>query len=234
MTISLHWFRRDLRLHDNPALAASVSASTTSYAVFCVDELSRLYVRQRAFAVAALRQLAAALGKLDASLSMLEADPADALVRAAKRLGATRVTCARAFDRAEIEVEARARARLGEAGVELRQSGGPVVHEPEAVDERKQSPGEGYRIFPPFYAAWKALPLERPLDAASPNGRDVECGAIPETAPPRGAGQPIESSALEALSRFVTARAGDYGANAEYPGRPATSGLARPTRSPWG
>ncbi|MDQ6766856.1 MAG: FAD-binding domain-containing protein, partial [Candidatus Eremiobacteraeota bacterium] len=37
---------------------------------------------------------------------------------------------------------------------------------------------------------------------------------------------PKESTAREALARFVTARAGDYGVNAEYPGQTATSQLA--------
>lgn len=225
MTTSLHWFRRDLRLHDNPALFAAVSASTTTYTVFCTEELALLNARQRGFVSAALRNLRGALGKLDASLTMAQGDPAHALPDAARRLGATRVYCARAFDRQELALEQRVRESLSAAGVELRTVGGGVVHEPEAVAELKQSPGEGYRVFPPFYDAWKSLVVERPLDAPSPNGRDADPGPIPEFAAPPGGPQPAEAAALDSLARFVTARAGDYGANAEYPGRAATSHL---------
>ncbi len=225
MTTSLHWFRRDLRLQDNPALAAAVAASATTYAVFCTDELQTLNERQRGFAAAALRQLAAVLGKADASLSVLEGDAGAALVHAAKRLGAQSVFCARAFDRTEREAVSKARTALRAADVELHETGGAVVHEPEAVDERKQAPGQGYRVFPPFYDAWKTLSVERALEAAIPNGRDPSCGAIPELDVMEPAPLPKETSALEALTRFVTARAGDYGTNAEYPGRDATSHL---------
>jgi len=225
MTISLQWFRRDLRLHDNASLTAATAAAGTTYAVFCSGDLDHLNPRQQSFVVAALSHLRAALGKADATLSVLEGDPASAVTAAAQRLGATRVFCARAFDRAEREIENRAREKLHGASIELRTIGGSVVHEPEAVAERKQSPKEGYRVFPPFLDAWKSLAVERPLDAAATNGRDALSGAIPDLPATHGVA-PKESAALEALSRFVTARAGDYGLNAEYPGRSGTSNLA--------
>ena len=225
MTINLHWFRRDLRLHDNVSLTAAAASAPTTYAVFCAADLEHLNPRQQSFVAAALRHLRASLGKVDSTLSILEGEPASALGAAAKRLGATRIFCARAFDRRERESEDRVRQRLGAQGVELRAMGGAVVHEPEAVAERKQSPKEGYRVFPPFHDAWKTLAVERPLDAAPTNGRDTLSGTIPDLPAPHGV-QPKESSALEALSRFVTARAGDYGVNAEYPGRIGTSNLA--------
>lgn len=225
MTISLFWFRRDLRLRDNPALFAATSASSTTYAVFCAGELTGLNARQRGFAGSALRHLRAALGKSDASLSVVDGDPAQALASTAARLGASRVYCARAFDRNELALERRAGESLRAIGVELRTGGGCVVHEPEAVAERKQSPGSGYRVFPPFYEAWRALTVERPLAETQPNGRDPQPGPIPEPTPEPQPEQASESTAQDALQRFVTARAGDYGANAEYPGRIATSRL---------
>ncbi len=110
--------------------------------------------------------------------------------------------------------------------MDLRASGGCVVHEPEAVAERKQSPGVGYRVFPPFLEAWRDVPVERPLEEAFPNGQDPQPGPIPES--PTGSldAQASEAIAQESLARFVTARAGDYGANAEYPGRAGASNLA--------
>jgi len=225
MTISLQWFRRDLRLHDNASLTAAAASAATTYAVFCSGDLEHLNPRQQSFVAAALSNLRASLGKSDATLSVLEGDPGTAVTAAAKRLGATRVFCARAFDRREREIEDRVRETLHAASIELHTTGGSVVHEPEAVAEQKQSANEGYRVFPPFLDAWKSLAVERPLDVAATNGRDDISGAIPDMPATHGI-VPKESSALEALARFVTARAGDYGLNAEYPGRIGTSNLA--------
>src|SRR5215471_7149958 len=120
MSTNLHWFRRDLRLSDNIALTAATSAATTTYAVFCTDELEALNPFQQSFVAAALQNLRGALGKADATFSMLEGDPAIALEAAARRLGATQVFCARTFDRQEREVEDRVRASRRGAGIELR------------------------------------------------------------------------------------------------------------------
>ena len=57
MTVSLHWFRRDLRLADNPALRSAVASADTVFAVYCADELAHLNARQRAFACAALQHV---------------------------------------------------------------------------------------------------------------------------------------------------------------------------------
>lgn len=223
MTTSLYWFRRDLRLDDNAALAAAVSSSTTVYAVFCHAEFDMLNDRQRSFVAATLRSMRQALQNLDASLSMLEGDLGGALVDASKRLGATRVYCARSFGRGERVLEELAAQALSGAGIELCRLGGTVVHEPELVAERKQGAGAGYRVFPPFYDAWKKLAVPRPVAPAAPTGRDPQPGAIPEDLALGAWSQPSEAAAREAMQTFVTARAADYGANCEYPGRPATS-----------
>jgi deoxyribodipyrimidine photo-lyase len=226
MSTSLVWFVRDLRLRDNAALAAAVASSDTVYAVFCTQGLANLNARQQRFASAAIASLRMALDKADATLSLLEGEPAAALCAAARRLGATRVFCARSFDRTECETERAVRASLQTASIELRSVGANVVHEPEAIAQKKQAEGEGYRVFPPFYNAWKAVSVPRAIAAVAPNGRDSQSGPLREPADARTEPQPSEAAALEALSRFVTARVADYGANGEFPGRAATSGLA--------
>ncbi|HXW51750.1 MAG TPA: deoxyribodipyrimidine photo-lyase [Candidatus Acidoferrales bacterium] len=226
MTTSLFWFLRDLRLHDNPALSAAVASSDRVYAVFCTQTMDQLNERQRKFATAALARLRTAVGKSDASLSLLGGDPAAALEEAARRLNATAVFCARPFDRLECGLVESARKRLASAGIGFRTLGAGVVHEPEAVAERKQAEGEGYRVFPPFYRAWKAVEVPRPLASVAPTGRDAQAGPLPEGIGESDGPDASEAAALETLSRFVSARAADYGANAEFPGRAATSTLA--------
>ncbi|MBV8460400.1 MAG: deoxyribodipyrimidine photo-lyase [Candidatus Eremiobacteraeota bacterium] len=225
MTISLHWFRRDLRLHDNPALAAAVTSSSGSFGVVCAHELTALNPRQRAFVTAAVRSLSATLLKQDASISIVDGDAPSGLAAIAVRLGATRVYCERALDPGESMLERAAEAALNAAGVELVRVGATTIHEPEAVAELKRAAGHGYRVFPPYYDAWKRLPVQRAGETHAPSGLDPLRGALPDADAVSNAPVATEAAGMETLARFVSARAADYGANAEYPGRNATSQL---------
>ena len=37
MAVSIHWFRKGLRLHDNPALLAALTAAEHVAPIFCID-----------------------------------------------------------------------------------------------------------------------------------------------------------------------------------------------------
>ncbi|MBC5804742.1 MAG: hypothetical protein DLM53_08590 [Candidatus Eremiobacter antarcticus] len=223
MAVNLIWFRRDLRLHDHPALTAARARGAQVYAVFCLSELDALNARQRAFVIATLRLLRQTLDRLDASLTLLPGDAPVALSAAALRLGASHVYCTSAGGRERIAQDRAAQA-LRLKGIRLCTESGSLVHDPDAVADRKQAAGEGYRIFPPFYDAWKALPVVRPLPQTAPNARDADPGPLPSGALANiGVG---ESHAWDLLQRFLAGRAADYATNSEYPGRPATSELA--------
>ena len=105
-TTGLVWFRRDLRLHDNPALAAARAAAATTYAAYALADLGSLNHRQRAFVGACLKQLRAGLAKHDATLSLVDGDAPAALAALASRLNATAVVCARGYSRSERAQEA--------------------------------------------------------------------------------------------------------------------------------
>jgi deoxyribodipyrimidine photo-lyase len=225
MSTSLFWFRRDLRLNDNPGLTAARASSSAVFGVFCAAELDSLNRRQRAFALGSLKHLRLVLEKRNATISMLDGVAADALVSAARRLGATTVHCARSYDREEQAVEAAAQTALQAAGIAFRAHGGGVVHEPEAVAERKQAPGAGYRVFPPFLQTWQSLEAAAPVAEAWPNGADAEPGplAVPADRASVSAGEAVGRALLQS---FVTSRAVDYAVNGAYPGRDGSSNLA--------
>ena len=111
MSASLFWFRRDLRLTDNPGLNAAAGSGGPVYAVYCLDELDKLNARQRAFAIGSLRALRTVLEKRDATLTLVRGSPSEALVRAAQRLEATAVYCSRSYSRSERAVESEAATR---------------------------------------------------------------------------------------------------------------------------
>ena len=226
MTVSIHWFRRDLRLRDNPALAAARSSSDQVYGVYWLGELDALNPRQSAFAIGCLKQLRLSLERRDASLTLLEGSADEALQSMARRIGATTVHVARSYHGRDLEIEKSVAQALRAAGLELHANRGHTVHEPEAVAERKAaSPGEGYRVFPPFYENWKALTVVAAAPETASNARDLSPGPLPAAPVPLQTPTPGEEAALVQLQKFITARLPDYAVNGEYPGRNGTSGL---------
>ncbi len=229
VTVNLHWFRRDLRLRDNPALAAARAAATTTYAIYSAKDFDALNARQRAFVGGCLKQMRAELAKRDASLIICDGG-AEGIAQCATRLGAQAVYCARGYTRAERAQEADVAAALARAGIQLNAGRADCVHEPQSVAEKKQAPGDGYQVFPAFFDAWRDMPVDAPAPEAAPNGRDEETGPLPEFGAAYGVAGPGEAWAADRLSHFITASAGDYRTNAEYPGRGGTSRLAASLR----
>ncbi len=102
MSTVLFWFRRDLRLHDQPALQAALhSGATHLLPVVCqppVDEFTpwgfaRVGSHRQAFVAAALRDLHARMAALGNPLHVCSAAPATALPLLARAVGATTVVC---------------------------------------------------------------------------------------------------------------------------------------------
>jgi deoxyribodipyrimidine photo-lyase len=226
MTVSLHWFRRDLRLHDNPALSSARSSSDGVYGVFCLADLEALNPRQRTFAIGCLKQLRLNLERRDATLTLIEGSPGDALAATAKRLNATAVHVARSYSGSERSVEDVAGKVLARNDIGLHVHRGHTVHEPEQVAELKApGRGEGYRVFPPFYDVWKSLTVSPAVPESATNGRDASPGPLPATPVPLSSPTPGEEAALTHLQGFVSARLADYAVNGEYPARKGASGL---------
>ena len=225
MTVSVHWFRRDLRLRDNPSLAAASGSSERVYGAYALEDFDALNERQRAFAAGCVKQLRSTLDKRDASLTVLDGDASESLTSMAKRLGASAVHVARAYSGRELALQQAASAALGASGIALHVHRGHAVHEPETVAERKAGGPAGYRVFPPFYDVWKSIGVDFATRESACNARDPAPGPLPEFPPMSAAPQPGEEAATNQLARFIAARLADYAVNGEYPARNATSGL---------
>ena len=225
MSVSIHWFRRDLRLRDNPSLGAAVASAGRVYGAYSLGDLEPLNERQRVFAAGCVKQLRAALDKRDATLTVLDGEATASLVAMAKRLGASSVHAARAYSGRELAVQSDVAAGLAAAGIAFHAHRGHAVHEPETIAERKAAGPQGYRVFPPFYEIWKSLGVDVAAPETASNARDPEPGAVPDAQIPPSMPTPGEEAATSQLSRFVTARLADYAVNGEYPARNGTSGL---------
>ena len=190
------WFREDLRLGDNPALAAAAATGLPLLCVFVCDDASQ-----------GLRPCgAAARWRLDRGLEALEADLArfhgrlhflrgasDAVLpKLARAAHATRVCFSRRHGGAEREIDARVAARLKEAGAEVASFNASLLVEPEQLGPR---PGGYFKVFTPF---WRAV-RERLLHAepTPPAGPGVRALAVR-----RRAAHPFRPEASAGASRL--------------------------------
>ena len=214
---ALVWFRRDLRLHDNPALATAIAEADVVIPVFVFDE-ALLHGRWPApNRVWFMREsdvgLAAALEQRGAGLRILSGRPAEVLPALVRETGATSLFLARdatPYGRRRDRAVADALAPLG-ATVHAKR--GLYVHEP---DEVLTQDGRPFAVFGAFRRAWEARPrrpvLPAPTRIPGPSDR-LHPDPVPEVAPPTADAalllQPGESAARTRLDRWLAGRALD-------------------------
>ncbi len=176
---AIMWFRRDLRLHDLPALDHALGVADEVLPLFVID---RAIVHGRWRSPNRLWHLTRCLERLDAglrargaSLVVLVGRPADVVPRVAAAVGATLVVASRDLAPYGRTRDDAVREALRAIDVELRTGRGLLVHEPE--DVRRQD-GGGFRVFSPFHRAWQARDLRPALDA--PDEVPMARAGVPE------------------------------------------------------
>lgn len=152
--IAVVWFRRDLRLQDNPAWAHATREADEVAAVFVVDPMpwQRAGPARRAILIAHLRALHHELAESGGGLHLLHGDPALELPAVARRLSATSVHL-----NADVSSYANQRdRRVGSAlgPVALHAYWGNLVHAPGSVVAK--STGDVHRVFTPFHRVWRS------------------------------------------------------------------------------
>ncbi|MEZ5119535.1 MAG: deoxyribodipyrimidine photo-lyase [Candidatus Nanopelagicales bacterium] len=171
---AIHWFRRDLRVADNPALDA---AGADAVAVFVRDPRLDVGQVRAAYLDGALAELASAR-----TLQIHAGDPAVVLNDLAERLGAREVFCTADTTPFARKRDAAVQDALARRGVALRQIDTPYAVPPGEL--RTQS-GGGFRVFTPFYKAWLSRGWGKPSTEEPPNQalnrwRAFRQGALPQ------------------------------------------------------
>ena len=158
------WFRRDLRVHDHPALIDAVQSGAPIVPLFVWDPAiihGRFASPNRAwFLAGSVRTLARSLEELGAALRVRSGPPAEILPQVVRETGAGAVVASRdytPYGRSRDRVVA---AALEQIGVELRVKRGVLVHEPEELPGSESGPA---RVFTPFLHRWEAIPLRAVL-----------------------------------------------------------------------
>lgn len=92
----VHWFRKGLRLHDNPALKEGLLDAATFRCVFIIDpwfaSSSNVGINKWRFLLQCLEDLDSSLRKLNSRLFVVRGQPADALPKLFREWGTTALT----------------------------------------------------------------------------------------------------------------------------------------------
>ena len=222
------WFRRDLRLSDNPALAAAVHDGPVC-ALFVLDDALRRPsgAARIAFLYRTLRALDADLRERGGRLVVRHGKPEAVVPTLAREIGASAVHVSEDFmpyGRARDEQVA---AALGD--IPLVRTGSPYAVSPGRVTKDDGSP---YRVYTPFFRVWKQHGWPAPQASAAgraswvtdPDGVDVP-------ADPHLTGDPDlpeagEAAARAAWQKFRRTALADYADTRNEPGVEGTSRMS--------
>jgi deoxyribodipyrimidine photo-lyase len=234
--VALVWFRRDLRVHDHPALCAALAGHEQIVPVFCLDD-RLLHGRhaswpRTAFLLDCLTDLDAQLAERGARLVIRHGPPERELPALAREAGASAVHLSADPGPFEAIRGRQVRAALEQAGVTGHAHPGVSVLD----DVRALLTGQGrpYTVFTPFYRRWQDAPRRPVLDAPGPVGMPsrVRHGRVPslaslglrqEVAEPAPGG---ETAWLARLATFLAGPVRDYDSGRDQAGADSSSRLS--------
>jgi len=241
MPPALLWFRRDLRLADNPALQVIINEGHTPLPVYIHDEPDPDWQTGEASAwwlhhsLVALQQ---SLRKQGNDLLIFKGAPDKILARLLQQTGAGRLAWNRIHEPAWIARDAGIKQALEKQGCHVSSHNAALLREPREILKKDGNP---YRVFTPF---WKKL---------HSTGPSREIVPVCNTLPPLDASRlthtasidslellpavnwdnafythwtPGEDGAWQALQDFCDFHLPDYGARRDLPAHDSTSHLS--------
>ncbi len=217
-TTSIAWFRRDLRLFDNPAWAAATTADT-ALALYVIEPalLDSAGPFRRNALLHGIRRLDEQLRALGGRLRVEVGDPAEIVPAVADESGASSVhlngDVTRWAQRRDDAVEQVLR-------VPMHRYWGTLVQPPGSVLTKA---GTLSRVFTPFHNAWREVPVEPEAIAAAASVPDLPGAGAPA---PEGPPPPT----ADALLDMATERAAAYPDARDLPGVAGTTELSTALR----
>jgi deoxyribodipyrimidine photo-lyase len=207
------WFRRDLRVHDHPALRAALDSADDVVPVFCLDD-ALLRGRHASgprtqFLLESLADLDEQLRTRGSRLFVRRGRPQRELPALAAQLGASALHCS-----ADVSPFARRRQEQVRAalGAEVSFQVHPGLFAVDRLDAIRTQSGDPYTVFTPFARNWVRQPrrdvLQAPRSLPRPPSRPAagrlptlgQLGLVQECEAPAPGG---EAAGRDALRRFL-------------------------------
>ena len=237
----IHWFRKDLRLADNPALSSAAESGHPILAVYILEDgdsdpwapggASRWWLHH------SLKALNESLRTLGNRLILRRGRPQEILRELVDETDAMAVYCNRLAEPHAIKVDSELGHILNASGAWFRILDGNLFFPPGSIMTKN---GEPYKVFTPFYkACLKKFPLPAPLPAPKrlPCVKKLirsdsldQWKLLPEK-PDWSAGwldmwTPGEQRALSRLDSFLEQSATEYKSSRDRPDISGTSRLS--------
>ena len=240
MSRAIVWFRRDLRLTDNPALQAALEAGHAPIPLYvhAPDEDAPWQPggASCAWLARSLRSLDADLRKLGSRLLIRRGNSLAEIETLIDETGAEAVYWNRLYEPAPIARDTRVKDALKSRGLHVESSNSALLVEPWTIATLGEDP---YRVFTPF---WKNASAR--VAGQQPQPRPTSLPGVPETIESLAVEslglepairwdesfwsdwQPGESGAAELLEAFVEGASHGYKEQRNFPDRIGTSRLS--------
>jgi deoxyribodipyrimidine photo-lyase len=235
----LLWFRRDLRLRDNPSVAAAVRSERPVVPVFILEPegpARRPGAASLWWLDKSLKSLAADLEAAGSRLILRRGDAAAILAELAAETGADLLIGSRVFEPPAMARDTALAAALADQSVETQLLNASLLLEPASV---RTGAGQPYSVFTPFWRAGRPQigkitlePAPSVLKApeAWPASEALKDWALHPTRPDWSTGfadwSPGEAGAHARLHRLLDGAVGGYGEARNLPGVEGTSRLS--------
>ncbi len=240
--VTIVWFRHDLRLDDNPALAAAVARGPIVPVFTWAPEEEAPWepgAASRWWLHHSLEKLAADLKKAGTPLLIRRGPSLEALRAVAAEYAATHIVWNRRYEPAVVNRDTAIKKALTSDSFDVESFNGGLLYEPVHVATKE---GKPYQVFTPF---WRSLltrpepaepvPAPRKLIAAKPV-RNAQKNLVPgelELLPRipwdttmKKTWSPGEAAAKKQLEIFLAKRLSGYGTERDRPDHDGTSTLS--------
>lgn len=240
---SLVWFRNDLRVHAQPALAAALAQPEPVRALYllCPGQWDAHHVAplRRWYVLESLRELAASLARLGVPLDVIRLDrfaevPAR-LRRYWREHGSVALYACREYPLNELNRDRAVADEASKAGVTVHGFDGGMLVPPKQL---KTGGGTPYTVFTPYRRRWQVWLAEQPPACPAPESthkpiappplkevdRAVKALAVPASL--TASWQPGEQAARRQLADFAAEPLRDYRRQRDFPALSGTSLLS--------
>ncbi len=234
------WFRRDLRLTDNPALGAAVATGKPLILLY-IDESPDTRLRtpggaSRWWLDKSLRQLSKDIKALGGTLTLRSGEAEAVLLDLVKTSGASGLYWNRRYQQPERDIDAGIKRFFTDKGLYVESFNANLLTEPWTI---KSGQGEYYRVFSPYWRALQAqyappigIPKPARLQTYSCASDNLDIWALHPTQPDWSTGftpvwTPGETGANDRLNAFLKGPINLYKDNRNRPDiNLSTSGLS--------